>query len=293
MGEIGIFMDLDLEAYEIFAVANLLKRFFRQLPTPILKLTLGMFRFPISPPSSPPACKHAKSPFLLLFVESLTEEINLQYACKIIQQAPKEHQIILHYLIHFLQKVLKADNRMTAENIALMFGPAIFGDFPDYSPFQFQTISPKSTSLTKIFINTDLEFLFPVRIPPHSLLPSLSPLTMPPICIHSFPFPSLLPLLYPPSPFPSPFSSFSLSLSLSPPLPLHPSCVIIIGSSITPPPSTFPPPLTLPFPSSTSLFFPSPVPFPLIFPSQYAPICRNNHNMNTFILSLPFSLPLF
>src|SRR3990167_5677536 len=252
MGEIGIFMDLDLEAYEIFAVANLLKRFFRQLPTPILKLTLGMFRFPISPPSSPPACKHAKSPFLLLFVESLTEE-----------------------------------------NIALMFGPAIFGDFPDYSPFQFQTISPKSTSLTKIFINTDLEFLFPVRIPPHSLLPSLSPLTMPPICIHSFPFPSLLPLLYPPSPFPSPFSSFSLSLSLSTPLTLHPSCVIIIGSSITPPPSTFPPPLTLPFPSSTSLFFPSPVPFPLIFPSQYAPICRNNHNMNTFILSLPFSLPLF
>ena len=267
MGEIGIFMDLDLEAYEIFAVATLLKRFFRQLPTPILKLTLGMFRFPISPPSSPPACKHAKSPFLLLFVESLTEEINLQYACKIIQQAPKEHQIILHYLIHFLQKVLKADNRMTAENIALMFGPAIFGDFPDYSPFQFQTISPKSTSLTKIFINTDLEFLFPVRIPPHSLLPSLSPLTMPPICIPSFP------------------SYF--------PLTLHPSCVIIIGSSITPPPSTFPPPLTLPFPSSTSLFFPSPVPFPLIFPSQYAPICRNNHNMNTFILSLPFSLPLF
>jgi hypothetical protein len=133
----GHFWGLDLNGFEVFSVATLLKRFFKQLPVPLLKIPMEF---------SAPGMDMAS------------------IVSNMISDAPKEHQIVLHFLVNFMHKARKADNRMTSKNLSLMFAPAIFGDFPDSSPEQFQALSPISTKLTKYFIQTSVDLLFPVRI---------------------------------------------------------------------------------------------------------------------------------
>uniref|UniRef100_A0A8C2DUU6 Family with sequence similarity 13 member A n=1 Tax=Cyprinus carpio TaxID=7962 RepID=A0A8C2DUU6_CYPCA len=100
-------VDLHQDA-DTCAVASLLKQFFRDLPEGLIHPSIH-------------------SPLIQLYQESSEGDF-----CKdlreLLLQLPDIHYSLLHYLCHFLSQVEQehAHNRMTATNLATVFGPNVF-----------------------------------------------------------------------------------------------------------------------------------------------------------------------
>ncbi|XP_016429839.1 protein FAM13A-like isoform X2 [Sinocyclocheilus rhinocerous] len=101
--EVGLHQDADA-----FAVASLLKQFLRDLPEALIHPSIH-------------------NPLIQLYQESSEGDF-----CKdlreLLLQLPDIHYSLLHYLCHFLSQVEQeqAHNRMTATNLATVFGPNVF-----------------------------------------------------------------------------------------------------------------------------------------------------------------------
>ncbi|XP_073698146.1 protein FAM13A isoform X3 [Garra rufa] len=101
--EVDLHQDVDA-----FAVASLLKQFLRDLPEGLIHPSIH-------------------NPLIQLYQESSEDDF-----CKdlreLLLQLPDIHYSLLHYLCHFLSKVEQehAHNRMTATNLATVFGPNVF-----------------------------------------------------------------------------------------------------------------------------------------------------------------------
>ncbi|XP_051728404.1 protein FAM13A isoform X5 [Ctenopharyngodon idella] len=100
-------VDLHQEA-DAFAVASLLKQFLRDLPEGLIHPSIH-------------------NPLIQLHQES-NEDDFCKDLCELLHQLPDIHYSLLHYLCHFLSKVEQehAHNRMTATNLATVFGPNVF-----------------------------------------------------------------------------------------------------------------------------------------------------------------------
>ncbi|XP_051560793.1 protein FAM13A-like isoform X2 [Myxocyprinus asiaticus] len=100
-------VDLHQET-DVFAVASLLKQFLRDLPEGLIHHSIH-------------------KPLIQLYQESSEDDF-----CKdlpeLLQQLPEIHYSLLYYLCHFLSQVEQehAHNRMTAANLATVFGPNVF-----------------------------------------------------------------------------------------------------------------------------------------------------------------------
>ncbi|XP_051559159.1 protein FAM13A-like isoform X2 [Myxocyprinus asiaticus] len=115
--------DVDLcEEADAFAVASLMKQFLRDLPEGLIHPSIH-------------------SPLIQLYQESSEDDF-----CKglheLLQQLPKIHYCLLHYLCHFLSHVEQehAHNRMTATNLATVFGPNVFHVSSGFGGIQEQKI---------------------------------------------------------------------------------------------------------------------------------------------------------
>ncbi|XP_077102222.1 protein FAM13A isoform X5 [Siphateles boraxobius] len=100
-------VDLHQEA-DAFAVASLLKQFLRDLPEGLIHPSIH-------------------NPLIQLHQES-DEDYFCKGLCELLHQLPDIHYSLLHYLCHFLSQVEQehAHNRMTATNLATVFGPNVF-----------------------------------------------------------------------------------------------------------------------------------------------------------------------
>ncbi|XP_050971244.1 protein FAM13A isoform X1 [Labeo rohita] len=100
-------VDLHQDA-DAFAVASLLKQFLRDLPVGLIHPSIH-------------------NPLIQLYQESSEDDF-----CKdlreLLLQLPDIHYSLLHYLCHFLSQVEQehTHNRMTATNLATVFGPNVF-----------------------------------------------------------------------------------------------------------------------------------------------------------------------
>uniref|UniRef100_A0A9J7YQG6 Family with sequence similarity 13 member A n=1 Tax=Cyprinus carpio carpio TaxID=630221 RepID=A0A9J7YQG6_CYPCA len=91
-----------------FAVASLLKQFLRDLPEGLIHPSIH-------------------NPLIQLYQES-SEDDFCKDLCELLLHMPDIHYSLLHYLCHFLSKVEQeqSHNRMTATNLATVFGPNVF-----------------------------------------------------------------------------------------------------------------------------------------------------------------------
>ncbi|XP_039542921.1 protein FAM13A isoform X2 [Pimephales promelas] len=114
-------VDLHQEA-DAFAVASLLKQFLRDLPEGLIHPSI-----------------HNR-------LIQLHQESDEDYFCKdlgeLLHQLPDIHYSLLHYLCHFLSQVEQEHtyNRMTATNLATVFGPNVFNVSPGFDGIREQNI---------------------------------------------------------------------------------------------------------------------------------------------------------
>ncbi|TRY88337.1 hypothetical protein DNTS_018823, partial [Danionella cerebrum] len=103
----GEAVDLDQEA-DVFAVASLLKQFLRDLPEGLIHPTI-----------------HKR---LLQLYQDSNEADFCSDIRQLLHLLPELHYNFLRYLCHFLCQVEEehAHNRMTASNLATVFGPNVF-----------------------------------------------------------------------------------------------------------------------------------------------------------------------
>ncbi|XP_067297053.1 protein FAM13A isoform X2 [Pseudorasbora parva] len=114
-------VDLHQEA-DTFAVASLLKQFLRDLPEGLIHPSIH-------------------NPLIQLHQES-DEDDFCKDLCELLHQLPEIHYSLLHYLCHFLSQVEQehAHNRMTATNLATVFGPNVFHVSSGFDGIQEQNI---------------------------------------------------------------------------------------------------------------------------------------------------------
>ncbi|KAK7161304.1 hypothetical protein R3I94_004092 [Phoxinus phoxinus] len=114
-------VDLHREA-DAFAVASLLKQFLRDLPEGLIHPSIH-------------------NPLVQLHQES-DEDDFCKDLCELLRQLPDIHYSLLHYLCHFLSQVEEehAHNRMTATNLATVFGPNVFHVSPGFDGIREQHI---------------------------------------------------------------------------------------------------------------------------------------------------------
>ncbi|CAM4475000.1 unnamed protein product [Leuciscus chuanchicus] len=114
-------VDLHQEA-DTFAVASLLKQFLRDLPEGLIHPSIH-------------------NPLIQLHQES-DEDYFCKDLCELLHQLPEIHYSLLHYLCHFLSQVEQehAHNRMTATNLATVFGPNVFHVSPGFDGIREQNI---------------------------------------------------------------------------------------------------------------------------------------------------------
>ncbi|XP_051982230.1 protein FAM13A isoform X3 [Xyrauchen texanus] len=115
--------EVDLcEEADAFAVASLMKQFLRDLPEGLIHPSIH-------------------NSLIQLYQESSEDDF-----CKglheLLQQLPKINYCLLHYLCHFLSHVEQehAHNRMTATNLATVFGPNVFHVSSGFDGIQEQNI---------------------------------------------------------------------------------------------------------------------------------------------------------
>ncbi|XP_060782477.1 protein FAM13A isoform X2 [Neoarius graeffei] len=117
-------VDLELEG-DVCTVASLLKLYLRELPEGLVHSSI-----------------HNK--LIQLHSESSEDEF-----CKNVQELllklPDVHYSVLHYLCHFLTQVeqQQCHNRMTAFNLATVFGPNVFHVSPGFEGIQEQNVCNK------------------------------------------------------------------------------------------------------------------------------------------------------
>ncbi|KAM6971947.1 protein FAM13A-like [Aplochiton taeniatus] len=106
--ESGEEVDFLSEAVDTCAVASLLKQYFRDLPEGLVDSTVQL------------AVLHRHQEF--------TDEGSCSDLRELLQQLPCVHYTVLRYLCQFLTQVDQnhKDNRMTALNLATVFGPNVF-----------------------------------------------------------------------------------------------------------------------------------------------------------------------
>ncbi|KAK2909238.1 hypothetical protein Q8A67_005075 [Cirrhinus molitorella] len=114
-------VDLHHDA-DAFAVASLMKQFLRDLPEGLIHPSIH-------------------NPLIQLYQES-SEDDFCKDLCELLLQLPDIHYSLLHYLCHFLSKVEQehAHNRMTATNLATVFGPNVFHVSSGFDGIQEQNV---------------------------------------------------------------------------------------------------------------------------------------------------------
>ncbi|MBN3297150.1 FA13A protein, partial [Amia calva] len=114
-----------LQEADICSVASLLKQYLRDLPEGVITSTV--------------------QPALLTLYQECNEDQLLPSLKELLQQLPDIHYRLLKYLCHFLTQVEKQhkDNRMTAFNLATVFGPNIFHVSAGFEGMQEQDLCNK------------------------------------------------------------------------------------------------------------------------------------------------------
>ncbi|XP_057187888.1 protein FAM13A isoform X6 [Triplophysa rosa] len=115
--EVDLFQEADT-----FAVASLLKLFLRDLPEGLIHPSIH-------------------NPLIQLFQERSEDDFCTD-VCELLRKLPEIHYTLLQYLCHFLSQVEHehAHNRMTATNLATVFGPNVFHVSSGFDGIQEQNI---------------------------------------------------------------------------------------------------------------------------------------------------------
>eukprot|EP01080_Neovahlkampfia_damariscottae_P001559 gene1559-12684_t len=116
-------LDPDLTKYDRYVITGVIKKFFALLPEPVMTFKLY-------------------DPFLRAQAKRSERDRVIEIK-KLVQQLPKEHFIVLNYIITHLKKISGEYDvtKMSVQNLAIVYGPTLFRSI-DESPTKILCDSP-------------------------------------------------------------------------------------------------------------------------------------------------------